>query len=766
MKDSHLLEQNAGFPWSAAGMSFIPEVLGNLNLAWFSLNPEGLITAVSENLSALVGQPAQKAVGKKFTNFLHPDDRERVMERFAELEQNIIEPFEYRITFRDNDFFYVRTSSFPEFENDRLVAIHGFILVTDSRKNTSENERLKQLVRHLPVMVNAIDEQGNFVVWNHECERVTGYSADEVIRNPEIMSKLYPDPELYHKMVLEGNFRKDYRDFVAPLRTKDGAIRTISWTNVSSSIPIPGWQEWAVGLDVTDKTRDKQKLIEQERLFQSVFALSRDGMVLTDINGNIFEINPSALEIIGLQDKEVAEGLNLFEKLGYDHELFFRQFVQPDNSPVLNKISRLKRDEGDELVIDMSVAPAYDHTGDPWYLTVTLRNITEKIKQEQELKTALEKAEQSDRLKTAFLTNMSHEIRTPMNAIVGFANILAQQTLPETEQKEYASYIEQSSDTLLHLINDILDISKIEAGEINLHKEQFLLNDFMKSLIPVFEEHKKKYQKGNLDIQLIAPENNEPIVLYTDKTRLQQIITNLVTNAIKFTAEGFVKIRFYKKEKKVVFSIEDSGPGIPPEEQKVVFTRFRQVDNSLTRKSGGAGLGLAICRNLVNLLGGKISLESAPDRGSCFIFNLPVQEVENIPDRIVPLSASEHPDWSDKSIIVAEDEIFNYVYVEQVLKPTGIKIIRAGNGAEAVDFCRKGKLPDLIILDLRMPVMDGFSALTAIRELYPEVPAIAMTAFSMSNEKQKCLENGFNSYLAKPVRPVQLLNEINRIMKS
>ena len=345
------------------------------------------------------------------------------------------------------------------------------------------------------MLVNAIDENGNFVVWNEECEKVTGYKAKEVIGNPDIRKKLYPDPGLFSDIITNENFRKDYRDFIVPLQTKEGGTKIINWINVSSSVPIKGWQEWAVGIDITDKTRDRQKLIEQERLFQSVFALSKDGMVLTDIDGNIFEINPSALEMIGLNEKEEAEGLNIFKKLGFDSGQLSREFLEYDSISSLNMVSRIKHQSGEEIFIDLSVAPAYDHTGYPWYMAITMRNITEKIKREQELKYALEKAEQSDRLKTAFLTNMSHEIRTPMNAIVGFANILAQQELTEPERKEYASYIEQSSETLLKLISDILDISKIEAGEIRMHNQVFDIFSFLSGLVPVFNELRKKYAK-------------------------------------------------------------------------------------------------------------------------------------------------------------------------------------------------------------------------------------------------------------------------------
>lgn len=739
---------------------FLQHTIQQVDAGWFSIDAGGKILSLSENINTLTGQDTTQAIGHHFSEFIHPEDKEAVTERFRLLLEGNMQTAQYRISLNKKDYIYVRTSSFPEHEQGRIVAIHGLLFITDIRKRTQESARLQKLVYHLPVLVNAIDEHGEFVIWNRQCEEVTGYSAQEATGNPGILEKLYPDPEIFEELNRDLESGKDYKDFVLPLKSKSGLTRMISWTKVSSQFPIPGWKEWAVGIDITDQIQYRQKLIEQERLFQSVFTLSNDGMVLSDVEGYIFEINPVAVNMLGFKSAEDVTGKNIFEILDIAYEEVVPQPPEKMRDQV-SKTSFQARVQQASRTLELNLAPAFDHEGNPWYLAFTVRDVSEKLKSEQELRAALARAEASDRLKTSFLTNMSHEIRTPLNAIVGFANILASQDISKEEKEEFAAYIDQSSETLLKLINDILDVSKIESGEIKLHPENIEVISFIHDLVPLFEQIRNRFDKLNLEIRFDNQSDQKEAFIYVDKTRFQQILSNLVTNAIKFTQRGQITLSVETDKQEVLIKVSDTGPGIAKEEQKFIFDRFRQVDDSLTRKSGGAGLGLSISKNLVELFGGRIGVESEVGRGSLFWFTIPLQTLpKGLQDSLKdnPANTHFHFNWTGKSILVAEDEDANFIYLEQVLNRTGIQIIHAKNGREAIDIFQSGKIPDIVVLDLKMPEMDGFTVLSSIRQNFDGLPVVALTAFAMSDEKNKCLEAGFNSYLAKPVKPHDLLN--------
>ena len=288
-----------------------------------------------------------------------------------------------------------------------------------------------------------------------------------------------------------------------------------------------------------------------------------------------------------------------------------------------NKVLGMKHRDGSPLYIEVSSTHAPGLEGHKGFFVATFRDITKNLEQEKRLKDALKKAEESDRLKTAFLTNMSHEIRTPMNAIVGFSDMLSNPELTQREKEEYIKYINQSSETLLHLINDILDLSKIESGQVNIYKKPFSLEEFIRDFQPYIKEFQSKYGKEHLKMKFVTPGHLDSI-LNSDKLRIRQILSNLAGNAIKFTEEGEVEIGYTVDNNSVTFYVKDTGKGIPSNELETIFERFRQADGSSTRNFGGIGLGLAISKGMVELMGGEIWVESEEGKGSTFSFKIPV----------------------------------------------------------------------------------------------------------------------------------------------
>ncbi len=372
-----------------------------------------------------------------------------------------------------------------------------------------------------------------------------------------------------------------------------------------------------------------------------------------------------------------------------------------------------------------------------------------------ELEAAKLKAEESDRLKTSFLANMSHEIRTPLNAIVGFSECLALHTLDPKEKTHMAGVIRVNSDSLLQIISDIIDFSKIEAGQMSISKSNVDVDQLLQEINITYLFQLNTIGK-NIKLNMCTYKDGlvtKPIV-NTDSFRLKQIFINLLDNAMKFTHDG--KIEFGYKEVKddsVVFYVKDSGIGIASENLKVIFDRFRKIEDDNSILYRGTGLGLSITKYLIELLDGEIWVESEIGKGAEFIFKLPVLVKEDVEDENVQaLSQNKLPDWKNKKILVVEDEESNYLLLEHMLKITNINIIWAKDGAEAMKLFKENiEILDLVLLDIKLPVKDGFEVVKEIRQENSHIPVIAQTAFAMSNEEQIIRDFGFDDYISKPL---------------
>ena len=398
------------------------------------------------------------------------------------------------------------------------------------------------------------------------------------------------------------------------------------------------------------------------------------------------------------------------------------------------------------------------------------RNHLENIVKERthDLEIAKEKAEESDRLKSAFLANMSHEIRTPMNAIIGFTSLLNDRDLVETDKQELISHIVHNSDTLLHLIDDILDIAKIEAGQLDINKKNYKLNKQLYELLETFSEKKKTLVNKSIEFKLKIGVDNIDFTVYSDPLRIHQIFTNLIDNALKFTEKGFIEFGYTLNEDlknpSIVFYVKDTGIGLSSNQQKTIFSRFTKIENNKKKLYRGAGLGLAICKNITNLLDGEIWIESEINKGSIFYFTIPYIKISNQKKTVTEQQNDDlNYRWSDKTILIAEDEESNYKYLELLFSKTNAKLIHALNGLEAIDLYQKNNI-DLILMDIKMPDMDGLEATKRIRKIDQKITIIAQTAFAMKNDEKMSLEAGCNNYIAKPIKRQKLLELIKKYL--
>lgn len=407
-----------------------------------------------------------------------------------------------------------------------------------------------------------------------------------------------------------------------------------------------------------------------------------------------------------------------------------------------------------EWVEAQAAVEARDEDGKPLTLVGSSLVITNRKKMEQELTTAKDLAEESNRLKSAFLANMSHEIRTPLNAIVGFSGILAS-TEEEEEKQEYVSIIENNNTLLLQLISDILDLSKIEAGTLELNYSNIELNELMRELERGFL---LRVKTDAVKLEFVEPA--EPCMAYTEKNRLSQLMINLVTNAIKFTEKGSIRFGYEMRENELYFYVTDTGCGIPKDKQQNIFGRFVKL-NSFAQ---GTGLGLSICQTLMDHMGGRIGVESEEGKGSTFWFTLPYkpavkEDRKQTPKEIQPVAIERNK----LTILVAEDNASNYKLFESILK-YDYHLVHAWDGMEAVEMFREHN-PQIVLMDINMPVMDGYEATREIRKYSAKIPIIAVTAFAYASDEQKVMESGFDGYMPKPINAKLLKAQLVDIMQ-
>lgn len=393
-------------------------------------------------------------------------------------------------------------------------------------------------------------------------------------------------------------------------------------------------------------------------------------------------------------------------------------------------------------------------------LEMELRKTIDELKYNNaQLKVEKERAEKSDKLKSIFLANMSHEIRTPMNSIIGFTKLLLTNGFNKSQTKKYLKIINKNSEQLLTLLNDIIDLSKIEIGELKLDKSEFSLTTLMEEIYSSFYVN-KHLQEKQIDFKYDFYEELDCNVI-SDRNRLKQILNNLISNAIKFTEKGSIHFGCYFIEPGILKCyVKDTGPGISDKHKYEIFNRFVQVDREEHSKKEGTGLGLSITKGLIKLLGGEIGIKSKKDKGTIFYFTIPVQKTEDnseISDNVI----DKKYDFSNVNILIAEDIEDNYQLIREILKKTKCNMKWVKDGLQCLNEFKKRKY-DIILMDMRMPIMSGYDAVKRIRELDKDIPIIAQTAYALTNDKQNLLSIGCSEYIPKPIDNNELLSTISK----
>ncbi len=626
-------------------------------------------------------------------------------------------------------------------------------------------ERFRSLFHQHSAVFLLIDaENGAIVDSNQSATRYYGYSPDE-LRHMNIdeinMMGTEKHAEL-RKRIAEGQTNQ----ITVPHRLKSGEIRTV----LVQSTPVKLSEKtmlFSIINDITAQHETEQLLISREAMFTSIFDNLGVGITVLSPDLRINSLNP----VMRRWFPDLDTSTKPLCYMGFN--------TPPKDSPCPWCPVLLTLADGQPHVATTETptpggvrnykvvsTPVLDSKGEITAVIEVVEDVTEQVSYEEVMRNARVAAEGANRAKSEFLANMSHEIRTPMNGIIGMTQLLGMTDLND-EQQEYLGYIETSGRNLLTLINDILDLSKIESGRVELEHAEFSLEH---AITEVINSQRQLIDSKGLDVGLVSLPDAPQIVL-GDELRFKQVILNLLGNAIKFTSQGAIQVSVsvvnrVEHTAAVRISVADTGIGMAPDQVRKVFNAFTQGDSSTTRKYGGTGLGLAISSKLVEMMGGSIHVESNPGQGSEFSVTIPFVTGSHLPEAVATTGDTDHWNGSYYSILVAEDNAINQKFIRTILNKMGHSVSCCDNGEQAVDSWRNGRF-DCILMDVQMPVMSGEEALQQIRREEVakggSIPIIALTAHALKGDREYFLRNGFNGYLAKPLQIDELKSILNHL---
>ncbi len=624
--------------------------------------------------------------------------------------------------------------------------------------------RLKGILDNLQDAFFEADLQGNFTLINAVGIEMYGYhSLDELIGKPA--KSLYSDNKEREKMLEKLRITGKLVDWTGLGLKKDGSTFWVSM-NVQVIKDDAGQAIGTQGMvrDITWRKQSEEAVRLSEEKFRKAFFTSPDSIAINRLeDGMYISINKGFTQILEYTELDVSGKTSLELNIWVDFEDRKRLGQELKTKGFVENMEAKFRGKSGKILDGLMSANIIELEGVQHILSIT-RDITERKKIEKEIIIAKERAEESDRLKSAFLANMSHEIRTPMNGILGFAELLKEPSLSGVKQQEYIRIIEKAGARMLNIITDIIDISKIESGQMIVSITETNVNEQIEYLGKFFITEAEN--KGlSLYIRNSLPSSEATIK--TDREKLYAILTNLIKNAIKYTERGFIEIGCQKKNDFLEFYVKDTGIAVPKDRQEAIFERFIQADIANKMAKQGAGLGLSISKAYVESLGGNIWIESERGIGSTFYFTLPYQVEPEVKTEDSTISAPNSTIYPSKNlhVLIAEDDEISERLIHQFVKEYSSSISIAKNGKEAIEMCRKNQHIDLILMDIEMPELNGLEATRQIRQFNKEVIIFAQTAFGLSSDREKTIEAGCNDYISKPIKKAELLGLINDYFK-
>ncbi len=689
----------------------------------------------------------------------------------------------YQIDFETSQsHFHENWTLFPKGSPITIDVVYSGFRLADGRMGmlcealgkselSSENLRSLKALFHTDVAVGLYNLDG-YLLYQNPAARALSPSAEMTLADFFVCSKDYETCQLSWMNGIDTHT-------ISQINTKKGEVWFDLTVKVSLDAVTGETALLVTGIDITNLKIMETRVEAKQRLLEASFASSHDSIIIFDAQGIILDYNKQAEQDFGFKREEVL-GKDMADYIVPDrykalHYSMLARITRPDNDQqdTFRTEIEVKRSNGEEYLSELSFSRSRNESGD--IFVAYMRNISETKAAEQALIDAKQAAEEANIAKTAFLANMSHEIRTPMNGVLGLLDVLRRTELTK-EQIEYTDIISRSGHTLLKILSDILDLSKIESGKLQVHAEPCDLKKIIRNSVDLFSASAN--EKGlTLNSSYDA---NLPSHFTIDANRIQQIISNLIGNAVKFTPHGSINIEVRGQAKndhtEIQIIVKDTGIGIEEEKLDLIFDAFTQAENSTTREYGGTGLGLSISRQLAEAMGGTLTVTSKLGTGTTFNLTLPLRQskkekqMEVKPNRLkarIRPSAkrkSANPEWLN--FLIAEDDEINRMVITAYLEHPKINLSIAKTGLEAVQLCRKQQF-DMIFMDISMPVMSGIDATHMIRNEEVKMgrlptPIICTTAHAMESDRENFLSAGMDDYISKPLRKNELLQIVKK----
>ncbi|WP_424766817.1 PAS domain S-box protein [Paenibacillus sp. sgz302251] len=708
------------------------------------ITPDGVTRYVSPSIRELLGYEPEEVIGKANFELYHPDDL-KVMQATTYADNDL---FSCRVRHKNGNYIWFETTiKTIRDEHGNVQKVLGIARDITERKNYEDNLAEAQQIASLGSW--EWDILQNKVTLSDQCYKIFSLDKKNLISNDELIHLIHPEDQQRYldcfAQAMKGNaFDFEFRNLQPDESVKYLHIRlSVKFDEIGTPVKVIGTTQ-----EITERKKAELKLEESIERYTSLKKYNHDAIISLDLEGNIINTNPVAEQLTGYRVKEMVS-LSISTFIGVDNLSKLRSDTR-DLAAIERNIDKINHKDGHQVEVLTTIAPIIINKQSVGYYIIA-KDITEQKK----LLIEKETAERMNQTKSAFLAMMSHEIRTPMNGVIGMTDLLLETTELDEQQKEYADIIKKSGDKLLTLINDILDISKIESGKTALNEEPFNMRDCITETIELLSP---KVREKKLEMTVtVSPEVPQHVT--GDSNRLRQVLINVIGNAIKFTYSGSVAISVQNKicdhnQVQIQFTIKDTGIGIPQEQRQHLFEPFYQAEHFMTRNVEGTGLGLAISKRLIELMGGNIWVEPADGPGAVFVFTANFwQEIQR--DAVREDASDEGNQGETKSlkILIAEDNRINQLVLQKMLKKLGYDASIAANGKEVIQTVAY-ETYDMIFMDIQMPEMSGVEATKVIREtLKPEgCPyIIAVTANALKGDRERYLAEGMDNYMSKPL---------------
>jgi PAS domain S-box-containing protein len=745
---------------------------------------------VSKNVSNLFGYTVNDFItGEiKYQNIIHKSDLSRVINEVEAHKKNNTDSFEhepYKIVTKNGDLKWVKDITSVRRDNKGHIIYYEGIILDITELKTSEFElkeseqKFKDVVEYAGDGILLGNNKGEIIQANSSFLSMTGFKHSEIAGKH--IKQLFDKDQLIEQP-LRFDLLNRGKALIIEMEIIGAKNQRISVEMNSKRLDAERFI--TIIRDLSDRKKAEIALKENEEMLRTILDASPDSITTTDLNGNITYTSKKTLKLHKYDSIDELIGKSSLELIAReDRQLAYENMLKVlKGESIQNLEYKLCRRDGSTFPAELSPVLISDNKGQPKSFIAVTRDITARKKAEELLKKqnrefaalnkqylaqnkalviAKNKAEESDRLKSAFLANMSHEIRTPMNGIIGFSDMLNSKDITPELRKSYTDIISQSSHQLLRIVNDILDISRIEIGQVEYYPSNTCMNDLLQE---IYSEYNVRAQSKEIKLTIKPALDDKESTIITDDSKIRQVFNNLISNAIRFTQKGEIEVGYQLKKEVMEFFVKDTGIGIPPQLHKKIFERFSQAEITISQKYGGTGLGLAIAKANIELCGGNIWLDSTPGKGTTFYFTLPYTQSRSDVNGEQNGHAliNDNYSWPNKTVLIVEDEAINYKYLELIIQKTGANILYAQNGNQAMKLASMHPEINIVLMDIKLPDINGYEVTKQIKDKRKDLPIIAQTAFAMSGDPGKAIAAGCNDYISKPIDTAKLLKLMSK----